>query len=339
MASLTSNENSRSHVLISVLVSACAIPISMLFWFLNVIYSIFYSDYDNHFEEHLVVSPWRWLISVLLPIFMAFWSLRRKSVDLSGAILGLFVGFILTLTSFVHVACLFAFLVTSTKATKFRSEQKRKIESDFKEGGQRNWIQVLCNGGMATQLALLYLLDVGSSEQPIDFDKYYRSSWLSVGILGAFACCNGDTWASEIGTVCGNSDPFLITTLKRVPRGTNGGVSWVGLFVSILGGITVGLCHYLTVLITVDTVVLQLAAPQWPIIIIGGIAGLLGSVIDSVLGATLQYSGINEKGKIIEHPGRGVKHICGRQILDNHSVNLLSSVIIALTLPEIAKLI
>ncbi|XP_017754791.1 PREDICTED: transmembrane protein 19 [Eufriesea mexicana] len=313
MASLTSNENSRSHVLISVLVSACAIPISMLFWFLNVIYSIFYSDYDNHFEEHLVVSPWRWLISVLLPIFMAFWSLRRKSVDLSGAILGLFVGFILTLTSFVHVACLFAFLVTSTKATKFRSEQKRKIESDFKEGGQRNWIQVLCNGGMATQLALLYLLDVGSSEQPIDFDKYYRSSWLSVGILGAFACCNGDTWASEIGTVCGNSDPFLITTLKRVPRGTNGGVSWV--------------------------VVLQLAAPQWPIIIIGGIAGLLGSVIDSVLGATLQYSGINEKGKIIEHPGRGVKHICGRQILDNHSVNLLSSVIIALTLPEIAKLI
>lgn len=51
-------------------------------------------------------------------------------------------------------------------------------------GGQRNWIQVLCNGGMATQLALLYLLDVGASEKPIDFVKNYRSSWLSVGILG-----------------------------------------------------------------------------------------------------------------------------------------------------------
>ena len=48
--------------------------------------------------------------------------------------------------------------------------------------------------------------------------------------------------------------------------------------------------------------------------------------------------GINEKGRVVEHPGKGVKHICGRQILDNHSVNLLSSVITALILPEIAKL-
>ena len=81
------------------------------------------------------------------------------------------------------------------------------------------------------QLALLYLLDCGSGDRPIDFGAQYRSSWLSIGILGAFACCNGDTWASEIGSVIGNSDPFLITTRKRVPRGTNGGVTMVGLIV------------------------------------------------------------------------------------------------------------
>ncbi|KAK9306722.1 hypothetical protein QLX08_002639 [Tetragonisca angustula] len=338
MVSLTNDKNQRSHVLLPVLLSACAIPISMMFWFINMIYSVFYSDSRSHFEDHLVVSPWRWLTAVLVPIFMAFWGLRRKSVDISGAILGLFMGFVLTLSSFSHLACLFVFLVSSTKATKFRATEKKKIEADFKEGGQRNWVQVLCNGGMATQLSLLYLLDVGNAEQPIDFDKYYRSSWLSVGILGAFACCNGDTWASEIGTVTGSKDSFLITTLKRVPRGTNGGISGVGVLVSILGGITVGLAYYLTVLITVDTVVLQLAVPQWPIIVIGGIGGFIGSTIDSFLGATLQYSGINEKGRVVEHPGKGVKHICGRQILDNHSVNLLSSVITALILPEIAKL-
>ncbi|XP_068966750.1 transmembrane protein 19 [Bombus flavifrons] len=339
MDSSTTDKSQRSHVLVPVLLSACVIPISMVFWVINVAYSTFYSDSGNHFKQHLVISPWRWLTVVVFPIFMAFWGLRRKGVDISGAILGLFMGFVLTLTSFSHVACLFAFLVSSTKATKFCAKEKKKFEFDFKEGGQRNWIQVLCNGGMATQLGLLYLLDVGSAEHPIDFDKYYRSSWLSIGILGAFACCNGDTWASEIGTVLGTKDPLLITTLKRVPRGTNGGISWVGLLASILGGITVGLSYYLTVLITVDTVILQLAAPQWPIIIIGGIGGLFGSVIDSFLGAMLQYSGINEKGKIVERPGKHVKHICGRQILDNHSVNLLSSVITALILPEIAKLI
>jgi len=97
---------------------------------------------------------------------------------------GFFMGFILTLSSFAHLMALMAFFVTGSKVTKFRSAQKKKIESDFKEGGQRNWIQVLCNGGMATQLALLYLLDIGSGERPIDFDKEYRSSWLSIGIIG-----------------------------------------------------------------------------------------------------------------------------------------------------------
>lgn len=80
------------------------------------------------------------------------------------------------------------------------------------------------------QLALLYLLDCGSSERPIDFLTQYRSSWLGIAVLSAFACCNGDTWASEIGSVMGSS-PFLITSRKRVPRGTNGGVTFIGLLV------------------------------------------------------------------------------------------------------------
>lgn len=83
------------------------------------------------------------------------------------------------------------------------------------------------------QLALLYLLDCGSGERPIDFVTQYRPSWLGVAVMSAFACCNGDTWASEIGSVFGNSDPFLITTRKRVPRGTNGGVTPVGLIVRL----------------------------------------------------------------------------------------------------------
>lgn len=40
---------------------------------------------------------------------------------------------------------------------------------------------------------------------------------------GALACCNGDTWASELGTVISTSDPFLITTKRKVPRGKNDG--------------------------------------------------------------------------------------------------------------------
>ena len=44
-----------------------------------------------------------------------------------------------------------------------------RMLGDFKEGGQRNWLQVLCNGGMALELSLLYLLDLGSADLPVDF--------------------------------------------------------------------------------------------------------------------------------------------------------------------------
>lgn len=73
--------------------------------------------------------------------------------------------------------------------------------------------------------------------------------------------------------------------------GTNGGVSVIGLIVSLLGGVAIGLANYTMLIYTVDTDMLARSPAQWPIIVAGGLAGLIGSVIDSILGATLQYSG------------------------------------------------
>ncbi|XP_020279442.1 transmembrane protein 19-like [Pseudomyrmex gracilis] len=332
----SSIENRNDHVLVPVLLSACAIPIFMMFWIINVAYSILRPDSESHIEDRSGISPWRWLLAVVIPFLLLFWGYRKKGINIIGGIFGFVMGFILTLSSYAYIAAVGTFFVTGSKATKFRSVEKKKIEADFKEGGQRGWAQAICNCGLATQLALLHLLEVGSGERPIDFNSEYRSSWLSVGVLGAFACCCGDTWASEFGTVLGKSDPFLITTWKRVPRGTNGGVSWMGLLCSFLGGLVVGLVYYVVILCTVDTTVLELSAPQWPIILFGGFGGFIGSLLDSFFGATLQYSGINEKGLIVERPGEGVKHISGKQVLDNHSVNLLASIGIVLILPRIA---
>ena len=128
------------------------------------------------------------------------------------------VGFCLSLAHYSFFLSLLAFFVSSSRATKYQQQVKATIEADFKPDGQRSWLQVLCNGAMATELALLYLLDVGSADLPVDFRHHYRASWLGVGVLGALACCNGDTWASELGTVLAKADPFLITTLQRVPK-------------------------------------------------------------------------------------------------------------------------
>ena len=74
----------------------------------------------------------------------------------------------------------------------------------------------------------------------------------------------------------------------------------------------------------------------------GGISGFLGSFIDSVMGATLQYSGVNlNTGAIVETPPTiedcdQIQHISGRHVLDGHEVNLLSSLFTALIIPSIA---
>lgn len=59
---------------------------------------------------------------------------RKKSINLSGALLGLVVAFLLTLSNYCFLVDLIVFFLSSSKATRFRPHLKRKIEKDFKEG-------------------------------------------------------------------------------------------------------------------------------------------------------------------------------------------------------------
>ncbi|XP_076361395.1 transmembrane protein 19-like [Tachypleus tridentatus] len=298
-----------------------------------------YSDASGTYEDELP-SPARWLLAVLIPIAVAIWGLKGRSVSVSGAVTGFVVGFLLTVSSYQFLVCLLVFFVSSSKATKFRSWKKKKYENDFKEGGERNWIQVISNGGIPSELALLCMIECGVGERPVDFIKDYNCSWFAVSVVSALCGANGDTWASELGPVFAKGDPVLITNLRRVPKGTNGGVSLPGLLFSALGGTLIGISYYISHLFFIKQEHLLVSSPQWPVIIIATFAGFFGSLVDSLLGATIQYSGINQKsGKIVETKGAEIKHISGIGILDNHSVNLVSTLITALLVPEVAAAI
>lgn len=57
----------------------------------------------------------------------------------------------------------------------------------------------------------------------------------------------------------------------------------------------IGLSYFVVIKYTLASDVYANSPQQWPIVVFGGVAGLLGSVIDSILGATLQFSGNNLK--------------------------------------------
>ncbi|KAJ8313876.1 hypothetical protein KUTeg_008437 [Tegillarca granosa] len=310
------------------------LPVSLLTWLIILMFSFFREDAQP-------IYPGRWMIAVLLPILIASWGLKKKSLDKSGALTALLVGFCLTISNMCFCSSLLAFFITASKATKYKAMLKKKFEEEFKEGGQRNWVQVICNGCVPSLFAILYMINFGCLEDVVDFSKHYLFSWYIMAVLGAIACSCGDTYASELGTVVKfNTSPRLITTFRQVPKGTNGGISLMGTIFSGVGGFVVGVAFYLTLILSVSEHRLSSSPAQWPIILVATIAGFLGSAIDSYLGALCQYSGYDrEKKCIVERPGDNVDDISGYPVFDNHSVNLLSSLFTGLLTPSIAFIV
>ena len=99
----------------------------------------------------------------------------------------------------------------------------------------------------------------------------------NVGALAAISAAFSDTLSSEIGLLSKRS-PRLITTFKKIKKGTDGGVTLLGLTAGFIGTLITALFFWLA---------------KYPnkIIIIIALAGILGSVIDSYIGALIERKG------------------------------------------------
>ncbi len=96
--------------------------------------------------------------------------------------------------------------------------------------------------------------------------------------LGSVATAAGDTVASEIGVT--GKTPYLITTFERVRAGTNGGVTMVGEAAALIASFCIALVAYL----------LGVADPTMVAVVT--IAGLVGTNVDSVVGALFENKGL-----------------------------------------------
>jgi uncharacterized protein (TIGR00297 family) len=184
----------------------------------------------------------------------AYW---RRALTLDGAVAAAGVGCIVFGRGGLPAAgALLTFFITSSVLSRVGRGRKQRAPLAQAKGAQRDAWQVLANGGFATLSILLGRQRGGGA------------------FLGALSAAAADTWATELGMLA-SRDPRLITTLRRVARGTSGGISPQGLAASLGGGLSIGLAW-------------SCLGGGWRAVPLAVVAGMCGSVSDSLLGATLQ---------------------------------------------------
>lgn len=261
-------------------------------------------------------------IGLVINLAIAVVSYRKRKLTLNASIVAFLIGIMTFSAHYKFFLMMLIFFITSTTATKIGSKYKNTILETYKIEKVRSTRQVLCNGLIPAVLACIYKHI--NAEDALNEEYPNMRNLLVLMYFSYLCCCNGDTWASELGILT-NSDTYLITTLRKTCKGVNGGISVFGLVVSAIGGsvIAFGFCRF-------DVQFLVKYA------VLGSVFGLVGSLIDSLLGATLQLS-------LIEHRN-GARFVhcipkrkeyteitaIGADILSNNSVNLISGIITSL---------
>ena len=204
-------------------------------------------------------------IGFLLAILIALLAWRADSLSRSGAwAAALTGGLTFGLGGLPWAILLLTFFITSSALSRAFSQRKARLAEKFSKGSRRDWGQVMANGGLGALLA------VGYSIQP-------HPEWLWLAFTGAMAAVNADTWSTELGVLSPVS-PRMITSGEKVERGTSGGITITGTLAAVGGAALIGIAA-----------VIFVPEPDWLsrlVIII--LAGLVGSLFDSVLGATIQ---------------------------------------------------
>jgi len=207
---------------------------------------------------------------------------------------------------------LIAFFISSTLLTHYKQTAKVKVAEQFAKGGPRDLWQALANGGLASLIALGFGLTGGTH-------------WLFLfTFVGAMAEANADTWATELG-VLSLQTPRMITTGKPVAPGASGGVTWDGTGAALAGALLIG---GLAMLFRwISKMPLNVAVMLMPA---GALAGVIGSLVDSLLGATVQ--GIyycdtcgKETERELHRCGNRTRLVRGWRVLNNDWVNWIGT--------------
>lgn len=233
------------------------------------------------------------LLGFILAVIIAILAHRAHSLSRSGAAAAMITGTIIFgVGGWQWAILLLTFFITSSALSRSFKKRKLGLDEKYSKGHERDAGQVFGNGGVAALFALLHGFFPGSP-------------WTWMAFAAALAAVNADTWATELG-VLNPHPPRMINNLRRVvEKGTSGGISLVGTLAALTGSVLIA-----TLAAVFPAKNISMNFGDWVLI---ALAGLAGSLLDSLLGATVQaiYYCPRDLKETERHP----LHLCGTQTI------------------------
>jgi uncharacterized protein (TIGR00297 family) len=209
-------------------------------------------------------SPARLAIAAAVTVGFALLARLLRGVNRSGMFAGGAACFLLYAGAGPSAfAALVALFLLTWAATRLGYRRKQELGIAERGDGRNAW-QVLANLAVAAIAAVV-------------FGATGNRGWLAVAAAGLAEAAT-DTVASEVGQ-CRSQTALLITTWKPVPAGTDGAITMAGTIAGTVAGLMIAAVAALAGMLP--------HAQVW----IPVVAGFIGMLVDSILGATLQRRG------------------------------------------------
>ena len=195
------------------------------------------------------------------------------------------------------------FFFLSSILSTIRGKKNKNVELYFEKPNQRDQYQVFANGGISGLLVIL--------------SQFIKPELLYYIYVSSIAAVCADTWATEIGTMW-KTRTINILSFKEEEQGTSGAISLNGMLGSLLGAVMISLSS-----------LYWIRPDKLYYLYFTAAAGLFGSIVDSIIGASVQAQYYCEVcGKITEkkfHCFRNANKIKGISWLNNDVVNFITS--------------
>ncbi|UOQ68615.1 DUF92 domain-containing protein [Hymenobacter volaticus] len=208
-----------------------------------------------------------WFVVLLVLGAGMTYSVRTGKLTLLGAATGGLLGVLLFLgAGFTGLALLAVFFLLGSAASAWKRLDKQRLGLAEANQGRRTAAQALANAGVASGAGLLsWLLPA-------------HAQFFQLLLAGSLAAATADTLSSELGNVYGRRF-YHILTLRPDVRGRDGVVSLEGTALGLVGS---------AIIASVYSIGLGWHwGFGWVLL-----AGAIGNLADSVLGATLERQGM-----------------------------------------------